>query len=169
MIGWDTADKLAKFCEELIKAIQQSYSFILQKGFSIKVNDEAVQPLPIELLVSESLSGDSLKPFLYQATYGDVSVSLAIGFYAPPPSPEDLDDENEMRRSSADAGWTIVCNDRVVLYNDKSHLTGWGEAGVPRYHTQFIGIRGIVLFESNNPKNLPMTTFMCKIPSASRL
>ena len=83
---------------------------------------------------------------------------MLIGFYAPPPSPEDIDDENDLKRSTADAGWTVVCNDRVVLYNDKSHLTGWGEAGVPQYHTQFIGIRGIVIFESNNPKKLPMTT-----------
>lgn len=155
---WNTDDKLGRFIEDLIKAVRQSYSFILQKGFRIEVNGNNVQPLPIQLLVSEKVTGEAVKPFLYQATYGDVDVSLAVGFYAPPPSPDDLDDENEMRRSSMDAGWTIVCNDRVVLYNDRSHLTGWGEAGVPKYHTQFIGIRGIVLFESKNPKSLPMTT-----------
>lgn len=167
--GWDSKDKLDKFVEDLIKAVQQSYSFILQKGFSIKINDKKVQPLPIQLLISENASGDAIRPFLYQATYGDVNVSLAVGFYAPPPSPDDLDDENELRRSSADAGWTIVCNDRVVLYNDKSHLTGWGEAGVPRYHTQFIGIRGIVLFESNNPKSLPMTTTKRGVDTSSSI
>ena len=37
-------------------------------------------------------------------------------------------------------------------------MTGWGTNGVPNYHTQFIGIKGIVIFESNNPKALPMTT-----------
>lgn len=94
-------------------------------------------------------------------------VSLAVGFYAPPPSPEDIDDGNTLKRSSSDAGWTIVCNDRVVLYNDKSHLTGWGEAGVPQYHTQFIGIRGIVIFRSSNPKHLPMTTTKRGIDTSS--
>ena len=169
LLGWDSKEKLEQFVDELIKSVQQSYSFILQKGFCIKINDETVQPLPVKLLMGEGTEGVAIKPFLFQATYGDVNVSLAVGFYAPPPSPEDIDDENEMRRSSADAGWTIVCNDRVVLYNDKSHLTGWGEAGVPRYHTQFIGIRGIVLFESNNPESLPMTTTKRGVDTSSSI
>lgn len=153
---WDNPDKLSMYIDKLIKAIEQSYSFIIQKGFEISINGRKVTPLPIELLVTNEDAG--IKPFIFTQDFGDVSVKLVIGFYAPPPSPEDIDDENDLKRSTADAGWTIVCNDRVVLYNDKSHLTGWGEAGVPQYHTQFIGIRGIVIFESNNPKNLPMTT-----------
>ena len=158
LLEWNTREKLDKYVSELIKSIQQSYSFILQKGFSIEVNTKTVTPLPVQLLVSDKPTGEAIKPFLYKATLGDVDVNLAVGFYAPPPSPDELDDENEMRRSSTDAGWTVICNDRVVLYNDKTHLTGWGEAGVPKYHTQFIGIRGVVFFESTNPKSLPMTT-----------
>ena len=145
-----TAQEQTRILKEL-KSIQQSYSFIIQKGFEITINGQRITPLPISLLFDDKDTA-SIKPFLYQQTFGDVHVSLAIGFYAPPPSPEDIDDENNLKRSSSDAGWTIVCNDRVVLYNDKTHLTGWGEAGVPQYHTQFIGIRGIVIFESNNPK-----------------
>ena len=41
---------------------------------------------------------------------------------------------------------------------EKSHLTGWGESGIPKYHTQFIGIKGVVSFKSTNPKLLPTTT-----------
>lgn len=166
---WNTEDKLSAFTNNLIKAIQQSYSFIIQKGFEIEINGQPVEPLPINLLVSDDTEGDAIKPFLYTQIFGDVNVSLAVGFYAPPPSPDDIDDENTMKRSSSDAGWTIVCNDRVVLYNDKSHLTGWGEAGVPQYHTQFIGIRGIVIFESNNPRNLPMTTTKRGIDTSSNI
>lgn len=165
---WDTDDKLTSFINSLIKSIQQSYSFIIQKGFNIEINGDRVDPLPIQLLIGTD-SKSSIKPFLYQQTFGNVNVRLAVGFYAPPPSPDDIDDENTMKRSSADAGWTIVCNDRVVLYNDKSYLTGWGEAGVPQYHTQFIGIRGIVIFESNNPKDLPMTTTKRGIDTSSNI
>lgn len=165
---WGTKDKLDNFVNALIKSIQQSYSFIIQKGFEITINGQRITPLPISLLFDDKDTA-SIKPFLYQQTFGDVHVSLAIGFYAPPPSPEDIDDENNLKRSSSDAGWTIVCNDRVVLYNDKTHLTGWGEAGVPQYHTQFIGIRGIVIFESNNPKNLPMTTTKRGIDTSSNI
>lgn len=153
---WSSDQKIENFVENLNDAIKKSYSLIIQKGFCIKINATTVDALPIELLISTNESG--IKPYIFKKTFGNVNVQLAIGFYAPPPSEEDIDDGNESKRSSADAGWTIVCNDRVVLYNDKTHLSGWGEAGVPSYHTQFIGIRGIVIFESNNPQELPMTT-----------
>lgn len=166
---WSTKDKINEFSERLIKSIQQSYSFIIQKGFRILINDVPVTPLPIQLLMDENAGSVGIKPFVYKQVFDDVSVNLAVGFYAPPPSPEDIDDENNLKRSSSDAGWTVVCNDRVVLYNDKSHLTGWGEAGVPQYHTQFIGIRGIVIFESNNPKNLPMTTTKRGVDTSSKI
>ncbi|WP_125143691.1 ATP-binding protein [Clostridium transplantifaecale] len=166
---WSSKDKIDEYTERLVKSIQQSYSFIIQKGFKILINDHEVEPLPMQLLMDEAADGTGVKPFVYKQTFDDVSVSLVIGFYAPPPSPEDIDDENNLKRSSSDAGWTIVCNDRVVLYNDKSHLTGWGEAGIPQYHTQFIGIRGIVIFESNNPKNLPMTTTKRGVDTSSKI
>lgn len=169
---WRTEDKLDDFVDNLIKSIRQSYSFIIQKGFEITINGQSIPSLPFKLLISgkdANSDPDLIKPFLYQQEFGDVHVSLAIGFYAPPPSPDDIDDENDLKRSSSDAGWTIVCNDRVVLYNDKTYLTGWGEAGVPQYHTQFIGIRGIVIFESNNPQNLPMTTTKRGIDTSSSI
>ena len=153
---WNTEEKLKYFVETLTTAIKTSYSLIIQKGFEIRINDKIIQANPVELLVSTGEKG--IKPYIFEKTYGSVSVSLIVGFYAPTPSEEELDDGTEGRRRREDAGWTIVCNDRVVLYNDKTHLTGWGEAGVPSYHTQFIGIKGIVTFESTNPEELPMTT-----------
>ena len=165
---WGTTDKLDAFVNNLIKSIQQSYSLIIQKGFEIIINGQLINPFPINLLFDYK-NATSIKPFLYQQTFEDVHMSLAIGFYAPTPSPEEIDDENNLKRSTSDAGWTIICNDRVVLYNDKTHLTGWGEAGVPQYHTQFIGIRGVVIFESNNPKNLPMTTTKRGIDTSSNI
>lgn len=161
-------DDIENFCDRLYKAIQQSYSFILQKGFKIELNGKNIIPLPIELLIDSS-NGSSIKPYLFMNTYGDVSVKMAIGFYAPPPTEDDLDDMNETKRTSNDAGITVVCNDRVVLYNDKTALTGWGTSKVPNYHTQFIGIKGIVIFESSNPKALPMTTTKRGIDHSSPL
>ena len=156
---WDNRNGgLDQFIDKFIKLVQQSYSFILQKGFEIEINGIPVVAKPFKLLVSTEANGVSIKPYMYKTQIGDVNVSLAVGFYAPPPSPDEIDEGTELKRSSEDAGWTVLCNDRVVLYNDKSHITGWGESGVPQYHTQFIGIRGIVVFESNNPKALPMTT-----------
>lgn len=156
------------FCDRLYKAIQQSYSFIIQKGFKITLNGNEVAPLPIELLIDSSI-GSAIKPYVFMNTYNDVTVKIAIGFYAPPPTEDDLDAMNETKRTSNDAGITVVCNDRVVLYNDKSALTGWGTSKVPNYHTQFIGIKGIVIFESFNPRSLPMTTTKRGIDHSSSL
>lgn len=166
--NWDSDDKKEQFIDKIIKAIQQSYSFIIKKGFKIDINEKVVNSLPINLLFAKGTSA-TIQPYMYQQEFGDVYVSLAVGFYAPTPSPDELDDEATMKRSTADAGWTVICNDRVVLYNDKTHLTGWGEAGVPQYHTQFIGIRGIVIFKSSNPQNLPMTTTKRGIDTSSSI
>jgi hypothetical protein len=153
---WGPKENLEFFIDDLRGKIMSNYSLILQKGFQIFVNSSPIQAMPIQLLFSREKGG--VRPFIYKAKIDDVNVQLLIGFYAPPPSDDEIDAQNESRRTSAEAGWTVVCNDRVVLYNDRSHYTGWGEAGVPQYHTQFIGIRGIVIFQSNNPQNLPMTT-----------
>lgn len=162
---WNNLDS---FCDSLYKSIQHSYSLILQKGFQIELNNKPIYPLPIELLI-DSGTGSSIKPYLFSNTYKDVKVKIAIGFYSPPPSEDDLDQMNENKRTSNEAGITVVCNDRVILYNDKSSLTGWGTAQVPNYHTQFIGIKGIVIFESTNPESLPMTTTKRGIDHSSPL
>jgi hypothetical protein len=154
---WETTEKREAFVGELIKAIMESYSFIIEKGFTIKVNGKQVDAMPIGLIIAKDRD-DGIKPYTYKAVMGSVSINLIIGFYAPISTEDEIDEMITSKRTSGDAGWTVVCNDRVVLYNDKSHLSGWGESGVPNYHTQFIGIRGIVFFESNTPKDLPMTT-----------
>lgn len=154
---WETTEKRETFVGELIKAIKESYSFIIEKGFTITVNRKQVDALPVSLIIAKDKK-DGIKPYIYKAVLGSVSINLIIGFYAPISSEDERDEMITSKRTTGDAGWTVICNDRVVLYNDKSHLSGWGESGVPNYHTQFIGIRGIVFFESNTPKDLPMTT-----------
>lgn len=85
-------------------------------------------------------------------------------------SSEELDEKDKNAKfSSQDAGWTVICNDRVVLYCDKTELTGWGEFPVPKYHTQFISISGIVEFSSPNPELLPTTTTKRGIDTSNAL
>lgn len=166
---WKGESNRNAFVENLRKSIQESYSLIIQKGFEIKINGENIEAQPVELLVQKGSEKSGIRPFVFLNQYGNVSVKLAIGFYSPMVSDNDIDEMNETKRSSYDAGITVVCNDRVVLYNDKSYLTGWGTGGVPNYHTQFIGIKGIVIFESNNPKDLPMTTTKRGIDHSSEI
>lgn len=156
---WNDEDRRKVFVDDLCSAIQRSYSFIIEKGFHITVNDQRLVSLPVKLLVSNARNrGGAISPYIYKDNINGVEVDLIVGFYTPVKSDEEIDEINRSHRSTADAGWTVICNDRVVLYNDKTHLTGWGECGIPKYHTQFIGIKGVVSFKSTNPKLLPTTT-----------
>lgn len=159
MSVWHDDDKRANFVDDLCRSIQKSYSFIIEKGFCITVNGQVLSSLPVKLLVADAQNKNgAISPYIYKDTINGVDVDLIVGFYTPVKSDEEIDAINTSHRSTADAGWTIICNDRVVLYNDKTHLTGWGEGGIPKYHTQFIGIKGVVSFRSSNPRLLPTTT-----------
>ncbi|HOC92729.1 MAG TPA: ATP-binding protein [bacterium] len=147
------------FEDELYKAVSSHYALIIDRGFEVFLNGKKVEAKIPSLVFSDIKNKNSIKPFIYRAKTNGVEVYLAVGFTRPIPSQEELDKDQEGKLfSSKDAGWTVICNDRVVLYNDKSELTGWGEAGLPSYHTQFIAISGIVEFKSDDPRNLPTTT-----------
>ena len=154
-----------KFTSELTEKVKTHYAFILDKGFEVQINGKPVEAKPTKLVFNEKI-----KPYIYQTEINGVKVFLSVGFTRSIPSQEDVNAEQEERRySSMDAGWTIICNDRAVLYLDRTELTGWGEAGVPRYHTQFIAISGIVEFQSNDAEKLPTTTTKRGIDASSSL
>lgn len=167
---WDDEGHLDIFVSNLIEHIKESYSLIIQRGFKVTVNGTNIVGIPISFVWSHDSRG--IKPYVYQYNKDGVSVHVMVGFYTPPPTIDESDrmaESTPSKRSSEDAGWTIICNDRVILYNNKDHLTGWGENTVPRYHTQFIGIRGVVEFSSKEPQKLPMTTTKRGIDLASPL
>jgi hypothetical protein len=158
--------------DDLVGEIQRHYTYIFHKGFRVEVNGNQVTPEPwiLKWDGQEFLEQETIAPYLYKAVIDDVEVRLAVGFYTENPDDTELDDivEGKQRRSD-NAGWTIICNDRVVLYCDKSILTGWGEATVPRYHPQFIAISGAVEFRSHDPRKLPITTTKRGIDASSSL
>ena len=153
--------------------ISSHYAFIIQKGFEITVNGYVVPAKQQELIFAEQdpEREHSIQPYLWKAQTDDgVEVFLAVGFTQPIPSQDDVNsDQDEARYSSEDAGWTIICNDRAVVYRDRSELTGWGENPVPRYHTQFIAVSGVVEFRCINPAKLPTTTTKRGVDASSSL
>ena len=151
--------------------IANHYAYILSKGFEVRINDVTVKPHPTKLIFGDTKRGtDVIQPYMFEAKVDDVEVFLAVGFTRPiPTTDESTSEDNEKLYSSEHAGWTVLCNDRAVLFCDKSALTGWGEARVPRYHTQFIAIAGIVEFRSLDPSKLPTTTTKRGIDAASSL
>jgi hypothetical protein len=165
------------FQAKLDTMVATHYAFIINKGFQVKINDHPVRPRSTKILSSLATkdtrrkpTSTRIQPFLFRAkTEENVEIFLAVGFTRPIPSSDEVEDEQEKKRyASEDAGWTIICNDRAVVYCDRTELTGWGEAGVPRYHTQFIAISGIVEFKGDASK-LPTTTTKRDVDASSAL
>ncbi|RBB41748.1 ATP-binding protein [Burkholderia reimsis] len=156
----------------LKKAIAAYYGYIIEKGFSVYVNNEEIQPNQVSLMFNrETFDTETpgMAPYAYRSEIDGVTVQLAIGMYRALPDEEEENDALEGKPTKELAGWTIICNDRVVLYADKSRVTGWGDAGVPQYHTQFVSISGIVVFKSNDASKLPLTTTKRGIDGNSEL
>ena len=151
---------LSEFVKQLKKLIGEHYAYIIEQGFRVFINDALVKGKPIDLSFQEVRSTTALRPFIWQSDINGVKVFLVVGFYAPPPSKRDSDedDSDEENWRSDHSGWTVLCNHRVVAYCDKTFLTGWGDKPIPRFHSQFNAIRGLVVFESDDASRLPTTT-----------
>jgi Histidine kinase-, DNA gyrase B-, and HSP90-like ATPase len=158
------------FFDDLLDKVETHYSIILAKGFEVSVNGRVAKPKRIAIKFSESSgNGDVVRPYIFRSTLEDgIDVFLTVGLREPIPDAETTLNEQEDPRLSTDyAGWTIICNDRVVLYCNRDELTGWGTANIPSYHTQFIAISGIVEFKGD-PTKLPTTTTKRGLEFSSR-
>ena len=159
------------FHATLAAAISTHYAYIIDKGFKVTINGKAVAPKTISILYSGTeRDGDVINPFVYKDEVNGVKVNLVVGLSGHIPSDTNL--SNNLRaptRSSENAGWTVLCNGRAVLYCDKTELTGWGEGNVPRYHTQFIAISGVVEFWADYGSDLPTTTTKRGLDASSSL
>lgn len=148
---------------DLESSIRQLFGFIMESGFEIRVNGTAVVPdtLKIHMSVPADESGGTqggITPYVFSTTEQGVQIDVIIGFRGPLPRESDIWDEQEGKRTSEDAGVSVICNDRIVILNDKTRLTGWGDGNVPKYHNQFIAIAGLIFFRSNNADLLPIST-----------
>jgi hypothetical protein len=152
---------LSGFSDVLQGIISQQFAIIIKKGFEIKVNGRTVKPKPFRFIsvdLKKYIKG--VAPFLFRGTIDGVKVDLSVGFYKPVPDSADIEEEEEEEATftADESGWNVICNDRVVLTHDTTHLTGWGTGGVPNFHNQFIAIAGTVRFSADDASKLPLTT-----------
>lgn len=148
------------FANGLARIVARDYALFLQKGFKVLINGQAVKGY--DYSVRES---DEFKP--YRKDYQDegVRVSILAGMAAPPP-----DDLQPTERSETEYfGWYVLCNDRVVLAANKTEATVWGDENFQRWHFQYNGFVGMVLFSSNDAGLLPWTTTKREIDESSPL
>jgi hypothetical protein len=165
--------------DDFRKIVARHYSIIISKGFSVTVGSQVefkagMEPIKAEefkLLQTETsdAEGHRIAPYVYAGKLGEVDVEIYAGMYRKLLNEDEAESEEETRGETDDAGWTVVCNDRVVIWKDRTRLTGWGEATVPNYHGQFIAITGIVLMRCDEPKKLPLTTTKRGIDGASNI
>lgn len=156
-----TFSKERGFESTLINVIANHYSIILNKGFEVKVNGNSIKPNITSLIFDKDAiqnNSGGIAPYFYKGEYNGVSIDVAVGFYRNLITEEEEENLLSGKTTTERAGFTIICNDRVVLHADKTRLTGWGDTGVPQYHTQFIGIAGVVVFSATDAVNLPITT-----------
>ncbi len=153
-----------QFCNDLFKKklrekVSGAFAMLISRGFEITINDKIVVTHIPTLLWQDNVAegGEVIRPYVYRDIIDEVEVYIAVGFRE---EDRTSDDEDEAKRyyTTDAAGWTVACNDRVVLYCDKSEQTGWGTGRVPEYHTQFIKIAGFAEFRSKDTGKLPFTT-----------
>jgi hypothetical protein len=169
----------SSWVENFKKIVARHYALIIAKGFEVRIGAPdnidkpaaLVRPEGFKLLVTKSVKGSEsrIEPYIYRGTLDGVAVEIYAGLYRPLLTDEELESEEQSRVTADDAGWTVACNDRVVIWKDKTRLTGWGEATVPNFHGQFIAITGIVLLQSDDPKKLPLTTTKRGVDGASEV
>lgn len=147
------------FINRLIRITARDYARFIEKGFKIIINGTEVKGRQYAVKISEEF-----KP--YRKTYCDegVKVDILAGMAALPPDDNDPDE-----RASTEYGWFVFCNDRVVLASDKTECTVWGNEGFTRWHQQYNGFMGMVLFHGSDPNLLPWNTTKRGIDESSPL
>lgn len=147
-----------QFLNQLRNKISEHFGYLMQKGFVVRVNGERVPQRTLQLYATTNISKIGIRPYDFESDEDGINIRVTVGFYRPLSSIEDIDAAAERPTGSEQAGISVICNDRVVLENDISLKTGWGDGGVPKYHPQFRGIAGFIIFSTNSPEKLPIST-----------
>lgn len=162
-----TKGKSVFLTDTLPLAIRELYAVIMAKGFKVELNTANLDPIAFRLLSSKGKVA-GINPYVFQGRFGKVHADIVVGFYRKPLTEKELDEENDSPKADlTQAGWSVICNDRLILRGDKSAVTGWGTGSVPRFHNQFSSIAGIVTLRSTEPSLLPLNTTKRGIETSS--
>ena len=158
--GIDAEFADTSFVNGLSRMIERDYARFLQKGFEITVNGTRLGSYGYT--VKEAAD---FKAYRHSYEDGEVAVEVIAGMAAPPPR----DIGPSERGDTENYGWFVFCNDRVVLAGDRTERTVWGDEKFPRWHFQYNGFMGLVLFHAKDPTLLPWTTTKRDVDESSPL
>jgi hypothetical protein len=155
------------FINRLKVMVGRDYSFFLQDGFEVSINEVKVEPYPFKLR-----EGEGFKPVKVEFQDDEdksVLINITAGMAAAPPF-DDSADSPEIKLKEVDYyGWFVSCNDRIVLAGNQDEDTVWGNEGFTRWHPQYNGFMGILAFHSSDPTKLPWDTTKRKLDTTSPL
>ena len=128
--------------KKLRDGLSQTYSLFLDHLVSVTLNTKRIEGTSVPVGSSEQLgAGKRVLPL------DGVTVELLTG----------LQPRVDSRWEMETAGWYVLCNGRVVVFADKTELTGWGSVG-PQFQPKHRGFVGVAFFFSEDPSKLPWTT-----------
>lgn len=151
------------FLSRVTSEIAMRHAIALEQGLAITVNGRPLTPRPAQLLES-----DVVKPLTYveeiaveDGVVGDGASALSMRLYAGLTTLEEDEDQVDTDEPTFftghdAAGWYVFCNDRALVFADRTRLTGWGEE-VPRYHPQYRRFRGFVYLNGDS-RAMPWNT-----------
>jgi len=148
-ISKDFADR--EWVQDLTEEIGRRYGQFISKGLAILVDSSPVPAKIMEIRQNSPFPGE------YKIFHADngVSVHLEYGQLRDHRFSNEIGyDKVRNSQITDDYGWTVICNDRVILMSDRSLKTGWDSG----FHTEFYGFAGIARFVSADPANLPWKT-----------
>ncbi len=128
--------------KRLHDALQHTYGLFLEHLVAVDLNGKDVEPVTIPLGSSKEVASG-------RREFADNGVTVEVLTGLQPR----VDSRWEMDR----AGWYVLCNGRVVVFADKTDLTGWGSLG-PQFNPKHRGFVGVAFFFSEDPSQLPWTT-----------
>jgi hypothetical protein len=134
------------FIKELRKSISKMYTFFIENKIDFFLNDEKISHVPISVRRSEML-----QPSTFKGSYQGVNIEI-ICFLQPGKKGRTTEFEHK--------GWNIFCNDRLILLDDQTPMSGWsGKPGeLPKFHNLYNEFRGFTRLYSNDPALLPLNT-----------
>jgi len=168
-----------KWFDDFQKEVARHYALIISKGFKVFIgrpediesNLEDTEISPENFILLSNLE-NQIEPIIYYGEMGGVKFQIYAGLTSKPL------DKNQIEKGITDttgkykinkSGWTVACNNRIVVWQNRTNLTGWGTGGVPSYHNQYTPIAGLVLLHSDDTSILPLTTTKRGIDASSEI
>ena len=146
---------------KLRKKVSRQFALFLDRGFNISIigpgYDKKDGSLNSAGEFFELSKSKDIQPFIAAGEVDGVKFEIYAGFISDPARGKDEAPSSQSEDDKVRSGWTIACNDRIVLWRDRTHLTSWGANSVGMHHSQYNSIAGLVLL-SGDPELMPLTT-----------